>query len=92
MAIARIKHKGLRELFENGRSRRIGANFQGTATRIMDFLDLIEALDECIGYRDFHPLRGNLKGRYAVTVTGNYRITFTYDDGEVTIEDFTDYH
>ncbi len=92
MPVVNIKHKGLKELFENGRSRRIGAQHQSTAIRIMDFLDLIEDLDDCGGYRNFHPLKGDRKGQYAMSVSGNYRIVFTYDDGDVTIEDFTDYH
>jgi len=92
VAVAKIKHKGLKELFENGRSRRVGTQYQSVAIRIMDFLDIIDELDDCIGYRDFHPLKGNRRGQYAMSVSGNYRIIFTYDDGDVTIEEFTDYH
>lgn len=92
MPITKFKHKGLKELFENGRSRRIGAQHQRIAIRIMDFLDLIESLDDCSGYRNFHPLIGDRKGQYAMSVSGNYRIVFTYDDSDVTIESFTDYH
>ena len=88
----RIKHKGLRDLFRNGSSSKIGAEFHRTAIRILDYLHLIEDIEECVGYRDFHALRGNRKGQYAVSVSGNYRIVFTYDDGDVTIEDFVDYH
>ena len=40
----------------------------------------------------FHPLRGNLRGRYALTASRNWRITFAWD-GEDAIEvDLEDYH
>lgn len=92
MAIVGIRHKGLRELFENGRSRKIGAEFHDRANFIMDYLDQIEELDECNGVRNFHALAGNRKGQYAMVVSGNYRIVFTFEDGDVRIEDFVDYH
>lgn len=45
------------------------------------------------GWR-FHALKGDMKGRYAVTVTGNYRLTFAWDDdGPDAIDvDYLDYH
>jgi toxin HigB-1 len=92
MAITKIKHRGLKELFTKGRSKRIGTRYQANAIEILDFLDFINDLDDCIGMRDFHPLIGKLKGHYAMSVSANYRITFTFDSGNVTIEDFTDYH
>ena len=92
MAIAKIKHRGLKEVFLKGRSSRIGYQYQANATRILDFLDVIHELEDCNGYRDFHSLKGNRKGQYAMSVSGNYRIVFTYRDGDVTIEDFADYH
>jgi proteic killer suppression protein len=49
-------------------------------------------LDECKGIRTFHPLVGDRIGEYAMSVPGNYRITFEFEDGDVTINDFEDYH
>lgn len=43
------------------------------------------------GYK-FHPLKGERKGSYAVSVSGNWRLTFRFD-GEDAIEiDLEDYH
>jgi len=39
-----------------------------------------------------HPLKGNMAGHWAVTVTGNYRITFQFEDGDVYNMDYMDYH
>ena len=41
---------------------------------------------------DFHPLKGADKGRYAVKVSANYRITFGWHDGDAIEVDYEDYH
>ena len=43
------------------------------------------------GFR-LHPLAGDLKGHYAVSVSGNWRVTFRFEDGEAVDVDYTDYH
>ena len=40
----------------------------------------------------FHPLKGDRKGEFAITVTGNYRITFKFQDGDVFDVNLEDYH
>ncbi|ELY2784128.1 type II toxin-antitoxin system RelE/ParE family toxin [Cronobacter turicensis] len=39
-----------------------------------------------------HPLTGDRKGVWAVTVSGNWRITFEFRDGDVFIVNYEDYH
>jgi proteic killer suppression protein len=41
---------------------------------------------------DFHSLSGSNKGRYAVKVSANWRITFGWDEGDAIQVDFEDYH
>ena len=43
------------------------------------------------GFR-LHPLKGELKCRYAVTVSGNWRLTFRFADGHAADVDYVDYH
>ena len=43
------------------------------------------------GYR-LHQLTGNLKGFHAVVVSGNWRITFRFEEGDVYDADLADYH
>lgn len=43
------------------------------------------------GYR-LHPLKGDLKGHWSVTISGNWRITFQFEDGDAFEVDLTDYH
>lgn len=61
----------------------------------------LSALDEALTPDDmnqpgwyFHALSGNMKGRYAVRVTANWRLTFAWDkDGPAAIDvDYEDYH
>jgi proteic killer suppression protein len=92
MAIKKIKHRGLKKLFEDGRGSGIGARYRINATWIMDYLDRIKSLADCAGVKDFHPLKGNRAGQYAMHVSGNYVITFEWDGQDVTILDFEDYH
>ena len=40
----------------------------------------------------FHPLKGDRKGEYAITVTGNYRMTFRFEKGDVVDLNLEDYH
>ncbi|MDI3470498.1 MAG: hypothetical protein OJF62_002561 [Pseudolabrys sp.] len=40
----------------------------------------------------FHALRGNMKGRYAVWASGNYRVTFAFDGEDAIDIDLEDYH
>jgi len=43
------------------------------------------------GFR-LHPLRGNLRGYWAVTVRANWRVIFRFADGEASEVDYVDYH
>ncbi len=43
------------------------------------------------GFR-LHELKGTLKGHYAVSVSGNWRVTFRFADGMAVDVDYVDYH
>ena len=43
------------------------------------------------GFR-LHPLKGGLKGHFAVSVAGNWLVTFRFEDGHVLDVDYLDYH
>lgn len=40
----------------------------------------------------WHLLSGNLAQHYAVTVNGNWRLTFKFEDGDAVLVDYLDYH
>ena len=43
------------------------------------------------GFR-LHALKGEMKGHYAVSVSGNWRVTFRFEDGFAVDVDYADYH
>ena len=43
------------------------------------------------GFR-LHGLKGRLRGHYAVLVSGNWRVTFRFEDGSAVDVDYVDYH
>jgi proteic killer suppression protein len=52
---------------------------------------LAEPLINLPGYR-LHPLKGDLKGFWAVTVQANWRVTFRLAEGDALDVDYVDYH
>lgn len=86
-------HKGLERYFTKSDRRGIDANHADRMRRLLDRLDAIAKADDMNmpGYK-FHSLKGDRKGTYAVTVSGNWRITFTFEDGDATNVNLEDYH
>ncbi len=39
-----------------------------------------------------HPLKGRLRGHWAVSVSGNWRVTFRFEEGHAADVDYLDYH
>jgi len=91
--IKSFKHKGLKEFFETGSKKGIQADHAGKIARILDRLDASVSSDDMNlpGYK-LHQLAGAEKGIYSVWVNGNWRITFRFENGDVYIVDYRDYH
>lgn len=91
--IKAFKHKGLKTLFETGTSRAIATNLHARLIRQLDLLNRARLpLDMNLpGYR-LHELKGNRKETYAVTISGNWRLTFTFIDADASDVDLEDYH
>lgn len=41
---------------------------------------------------DLHALKGTLKNYWAVRVDKNWRMIFTFEDGDAVLVDYRDYH
>jgi len=91
--IISFRHKGLELFFTRGSFKGIPAQYGASIERILDRLDSsIEAQDmDLPGYR-FHSLKGERKGEFALSVTGNWRITFEFKGEDVTNVNLEDYH
>jgi proteic killer suppression protein len=60
---------------------------------VLDRLDAAVAPDDLnLPGLGFHKLSGASKGRYAVSVSANWRITFAWQDLDAVDVDFEDYH
>jgi proteic killer suppression protein len=90
--IRSFRHKGLRELFESGSSRKVRQDLQERAIRRLDVLDAAEDLSELnIPGFDFHPLRGK-PCRYSLHVNGPWCITFEWEESHALKVDLEQYH
>ena len=56
----------------------------------LDTANCIEDMD-LPGFR-LHELSGSRKGTWSIKVSGNWRITFQFENGNATIVDYEDYH
>jgi addiction module HigA family antidote len=95
MGIKTFKHTGLEQLFCEGRSRRVGAEYRKRVTLILDAIDAATRVADLQGAYGFHQLSGNRAGTYALSVSGNWRLTFRFEDGDkgdILDVDFEDYH
>jgi toxin HigB-1 len=91
--IRSFRHKGLERFFASGDRKRIDAKQGGRINRILDRLDAsIKPEDLNLPGFDFHPLKGDRRGTYSVSVSGNWRITFRHEAGDAIDVDLEDYH
>jgi proteic killer suppression protein len=91
--IRSFRHRGLKRLYERGDHTGIRPDLLETVERILTVLDAAttpQALD-LPRYR-LHPLKGDLRGLWSVTVRANWRIIFRFDDGDALDVELIDYH
>lgn len=91
--IESFKHKGLRSLFEQDDGRKVKAE-QVERLRL-----ILSALDQASNAQDLnqptfklHPLKGDRKGSWAVSVRATWRVTFRFEDGNAHDVALEDYH
>lgn len=90
--IESFKHKGLKELYQTGRTSRVAIKLKTRCQRRLDALGAAtRPQDMNIPGFGFHPLRGNPR-RYSVHVSGNWCITFEWQDGSPARVNLEDYH
>lgn len=91
--IKSFRHKGLDRFFRKGETKGIQAQHAGRIGRILDALDEASSPEQLkIPGMHLHPLKGDRKGQWAMTVSGNWRITFAFEGEDVVVVDLEDYH
>lgn len=91
--IKTFAHKGIEAFFIKGTKAGIQATHAARLARQLAQLDHAHGPGDMNlpGWR-LHPLSGMLNGHWAVTVSGNWRLTFRFDDGDAVLVDYQDYH
>ncbi len=91
--IKSFKHKGLRRYYESGSKSGIQAKHAGRLRLQLAALDTARVVEDMDvpGYR-LHPLKGRAKKRWSIGVSGNWRLTFEFRDGNAYVLDYEDYH
>jgi len=83
----------LKRLYQRGDRSRVRAECAEKLENILFVLDsalTIEAMD-LPGFR-LHPLKGELKGFWSITVRANWRVVFRFENGQALDVDLVDYH
>jgi len=88
-----FRHKGLKRLFEDDDRSKVGAQDVEKLRRILARLNQSRAPSDmdAPGFR-LHPLKGELKGFWAVTVKANWRVIFRFQGEDAADVDLIDYH
>jgi toxin HigB-1 len=91
--IESFRHRGLRELFETGKTRRVAPDLQRRAKLRLDALEAAKTLDDLRkpGF-DFHALQGAVPQRYTIHINGPWCITFEFENGSAKRVDLEQYH
>lgn len=93
MAIIRFRHKGLECYFSQGSTAGIQSKHATRLRLILGRLGVArEPRDMGLPGLGLHPLKGARQGTWAVSVSGNWRVTFRYEGSDVTDVNYEDYH
>lgn len=86
-------HKGLEVFFLTGSTKGIQAKHADRLARILDRLDAAATVQDMNAPGlALHALKGGLADHWAVKVSGNWRVTFRFDQGEAHVVNYQDYH
>lgn len=91
--IVSFKHKGLKRLYDKGDESKLDAALTPRIKQILSALDVMVTMDD-VNFPTWrlHPLKGSRNGEWSLTVRANWRITFTFEDGDVRDVNLEDYH
>ena len=91
--IRRFRHRGLRRIYERDDPSQVHAPLRKRIARILADLDVARSPRDMDfpGLR-LHPLVGDLKGFWSVTVSANWRIIFRFEGTDAVDVDLVDYH
>jgi proteic killer suppression protein len=91
--IESFRHKGLKLLFNDDNPKGMNRDHVRKIKQILGLLNAAQKIAD-LDYATFrlHPLKGDLKGFWSITVRANWRIIFRFEDGKAFDIDLVDYH
>jgi proteic killer suppression protein len=91
--IKSFAHKGIKAFFETGSKAGIQAAHAPRLRLQLAALNRAKKPDDmAVPNWRLHALKGNLSGHWAITVNGNWRLTFRFENGDALLVDYQDYH
>ena len=91
--IKRFKHKGLEKFFTTGSTAGIQVVHKDRLEERLKALHTAFSIEDMDipGWR-LHQLKGSRKKDWAITVSGNWRIVFRFENGHAYVVNYEDYH
>ena len=91
--IRSFRHKGLERFFRTGSKAGIQPKHAAKLNQQLAVLNVADKPEQMnIPGWQFHALTGDLAGHWAVSIDGNWRLTFTFDGEDAILVDYQDYH
>jgi toxin HigB-1 len=91
--ILRFRHRGLERLHLRGDTSGVSAQHVKRLRAVLAALETaFVPSDMALPGARLHPLRGDRAGQWSVTISGNWRVVFEFEDRNVTNVDLIDYH
>ena len=90
--IKSFKHRGLKQFFETGKKAGIQAKHAKKLKMQLAAIDTAQVLEDIdLPGFSLHPLKGNRLGIWSISVSGNWRVTIEFRDGNAYILYYEDY-
>ncbi len=92
--IRSFRHKGLESLFYKGLTKGVKTDHVKKLRQILAVLNAANTIDDIKSVKPFrcHALTGHRKNENAVWVNKNWRVVFEFDNGDVYLTNYEDYH
>ena len=91
--IQTFRHKGLKQLFDSGIAGGVNPQHVKRLIQILALLETAETIQDMdLPGLKLHELKGKRKGTWAVSVSGNWRVTFKIQSGDIFDVNYEDYH
>jgi len=91
--ITSFRHRGLERFFLSGSKAGVRPEHAERLRLVLGRLAAaVTGQDMDLPGLRLHPLKGRLKGRWSVTISGNWRVTFSFSGKDAVQVDYEDYH